>query len=60
VQVPGVVPFVQPGPPTSPSAFDQPPLYHAQSMPLSLSRLPIPRAARLKCPPSWRLHLNTR
>ena len=36
-----MVPFVQPGPPTSPSAFDQPPLYHAQSMPFPLSRLPI-------------------
>ena len=39
--MPGVVPFVHPGPPTSPSAFDQPPEYHAQSMPLALRRSPI-------------------
>ena len=36
-----MLPFVQPGPPTSPFAFDQPPEYQAQSTPLSLSRLPI-------------------
>jgi hypothetical protein len=41
VHVPGVVPFVQPGPPTSPLAFDQPPEYQAQSTPLALSRSPI-------------------
>ena len=35
------VPFVHPGAPTSPLAFDQPPEYQAQSMPCSLSRSPI-------------------
>jgi len=39
--VPRVLPFVQPGPPTSPFAFDQPPEYQAQSTPRWLSRLPI-------------------
>src|SRR3954454_9844697 len=33
--------FVQPGPFTSPLAFDQPPEYHAQSTPRSLRRSPI-------------------
>ena len=37
----GPVPFVQPGPPTSPLAFDQPPAYQAQSMPLADSSSPI-------------------
>ena len=34
-------PFVQPGAPTSPSAFDQPPEYQAQSTPAALSRSPM-------------------
>jgi hypothetical protein len=38
---PGPLPFVQPGAPTSPSALDQPPEYHAQSMPLADRRSPI-------------------
>ena len=37
----GPVPFVHPGAPTSPLAFDQPPEYHAQSTPFLLSRSPI-------------------
>ena len=41
VQVPGVLPLVQPGAPTSPLAFDQPPEYQAQSMPRWLSRSPM-------------------
>ena len=40
-RVTGPVPFVQPGSPTRPSAFDQPPEYHAQSTPRSLRRSPI-------------------
>jgi hypothetical protein len=41
VQVPGVVPFVQPGAPTSPLAFDHPPEYQAQPIPFPLRRSPI-------------------
>jgi hypothetical protein len=37
----GPLPFVHPGAPTSPSAFDQPPEYHAQSMSAPLRRSPI-------------------
>ncbi len=37
----GPVPFVQPGPPMLPFAFDQPPAYQAQSMCAALSRSPI-------------------
>ena len=37
----GPLPFVQPGAPWSPSAFDHPPEYHAQSMPAPLSRSPM-------------------
>ena len=37
----GPEPFVQPGPLTMPAAFDQPPAYHAQSIPLAVSRSPI-------------------
>ena len=37
----GPVPLVQPGAPTSPLAFDHPPEYQAQSIPLALSRSPI-------------------
>jgi len=37
----GAVPFVQPGAPTSPLAFDHPPEYQAQSTPASDSRSPI-------------------
>src|SRR5262249_60657356 len=37
----GPAPFVQPGPLTSPLAFDQPPAYHAQSTPAADSRSPI-------------------
>jgi hypothetical protein len=40
-QVPGVVPFVQPGPPTLPAALSQPPAYQAQSTPLAESRSPM-------------------
>src|SRR3954447_26549584 len=35
------VPFVHPGPFTSPLAFDQPPEYHAQSTCAALSRSPM-------------------
>ena len=38
---PVTVPFVHPGAPTSPSAFDQPPEYHAQLTPAALSSSPI-------------------
>ena len=41
VHLPGVVPLVQPAPPTLPAALSQPPEYQAQSMPLSDSRLPM-------------------
>ena len=34
-------PFVQPGPPLSPAAFDHPPAYHAQSTDLALNLSPI-------------------
>jgi hypothetical protein len=37
----GPVPFVQPGAPTSPLAFDQPPEYQAQLTPRALRRSPI-------------------
>src|SRR4051794_6903769 len=37
----GPPPFVQPGPLTTPAAFDQPPAYHAQSTPCAVSRSPI-------------------
>src|SRR5262245_59047492 len=37
----GPVPLVQPEPPTSPLAFDQPPEYHAQSTCLADRRSPI-------------------
>src|SRR5262245_11291514 len=37
----GPVPLVQPGAPTSPLAFDQPPEYQAQSRPAPLSLSPI-------------------
>ena len=40
-RVTGPVPFVQPGSPTRPSAFDQPPAYHAHDRPAALSRSPI-------------------
>jgi len=40
-QTPGTLPFVQPGAPTSPSAFDQPPEYHAQLTPAALNSSPI-------------------
>src|SRR5919197_274868 len=39
----GPFPFVQPGAPTSPFAFDQPPAYHAQSTVASFSSSPIVR-----------------
>ena len=38
---PGTVPFVHPGAPTSPSAFDQPPEYQAQLTPAAVNRSPI-------------------
>jgi hypothetical protein len=41
VHTPGVEPFVQPGPPTSPFAFDQPPEYQAHETPAPLRRSPI-------------------
>src|SRR2546423_5303298 len=41
VQVPGVLPLVQPAPPTLPAALSQPPEYQAQSTPLAESRSPI-------------------
>ena len=37
----GPAPLVQPGASTSPLAFDHPPEYQAQSIPLALSRSPI-------------------
>ena len=37
----GAVPFVHPGALTSPSAFDQPPEYQAQSTPFALRRSPM-------------------
>jgi hypothetical protein len=37
----GPTPFVQPGAPTSPLAFDQPPEYQAQSTPFAVIRSPI-------------------
>jgi hypothetical protein len=40
-QVPGVDPLVQPGPLTSPSAFDQPPEYQAQLTRAEVSSSPI-------------------
>src|SRR2546423_15455486 len=41
VQVPGVVPLVQPTPPTLPAALSQPPEYQAQSTPFAVSRSPM-------------------
>src|SRR5262249_38681862 len=35
------LPLVQPEPPTSPLAFDQPPAYHAQSTRLAVRRSPM-------------------
>ena len=35
------MPFVQPGAPMSPSAFDQPPEYQAQLTPAAVSSSPI-------------------
>src|SRR4051812_49808912 len=37
----GPLPFVHPGPLTTPAAFDQPPAYHAQSTPAAERRSPI-------------------
>ena len=37
----GPSPFVQPGPPITPAAFDQPPEYQAQLTPLALSSSPM-------------------
>ena len=55
----GPVPFVQPGASTSPSAFDQPPEYQAQSTPFALSRSPIVGAVcggslRASAVPGWK------
>jgi hypothetical protein len=55
----GAVPFVQPGAPTSPFAFDQPPEYQAQSMSLPLSRSPIvgfvcAGSFAPNCPEGWK------
>ena len=55
----GAVPFVQPGAPMSPSAFDQPPEYQAQSTPFALRRSPIVGAVcggslRASAVPGWK------
>src|SRR4029453_8282160 len=47
VQVPGVVPLVQPRPPTLPAALSQPPLYQAQGTPASDSSSPMFFAAEV-------------
>lgn len=51
----GPSPFVQPGAPMSPSAFDYPPEYHAQLTPAVLSSSPIvvPDCGGSYAPPPW-------